>query len=198
MNIQIRIMSPARYRVVWDDENPDWGYKCRTQFPGFTGPDNPPAVNRFAFEPLPPAQRIGDYRVDISAWESPFKILNNDTTGRLFGYWTDPNLAQFNDKGFPFLAYLLFSGNEIRGERVGDWFRFVTLKPGDDDKVQGMTIQTHPHLVHRFTCVTWKVVNGVGFTLHINSTGTPKGDLFYHVVTKDGFGFIPWRHVKEI
>lgn len=185
-------------RVRWDDELAYYDYKCRTQKEGFVGPDNPPAVNRFSPVILPPAQKIGDYRVDITPWERPFKMLNNDTDGRKFNYWTQPGLAQFNDKGFPLLAYLVFSGNRLQGERVGDWFKFETFKQGDAGKVAGMTIETHPHLIHRFTCVTWaKDASGTWYTKHINSTGTPRGDIFYHVVTWEGYGYIPWGWVKE-
>jgi hypothetical protein len=33
-------------RVVWDDENKDFAFKCRTQGEGWSGPDNLPAVMR--------------------------------------------------------------------------------------------------------------------------------------------------------
>lgn len=189
---QAVIQPTPRYRVVWDDENPDWNFKCRTQDPEWTlAISAPPAVNRFY--PVT-KEGAGDFRVNISAWENFFKQLNNDTTGQKFNYWTSPTLAQFNQTGWPMLAYLVFCGNRLQGERVGSWFKFETLKLGDLEKAQGMTLTTHPHLIHRFTCVKWKD----GQTMHIESTGTPRGDIHYPVITKEGFGYIPWRHVVEI
>jgi protocatechuate 3,4-dioxygenase beta subunit len=86
-------------------------------------------------------------------------------------------------------------GNYLQGVRQGDWFRFETLKPGDLQRAQGMTRATHPHLIHTFTCVTWDAVNKV--TKHILSTGTPRGIVDYPLITREGYAFIPWRHVVE-
>jgi hypothetical protein len=181
------------WRVCWDDENPDWNYKCRTQFEGYHGPDNPPAINRFAPAALPAGQRIGDYRVNIEGWKQFFLDLNGGDYQK-FEYWTHPDRAQFNSTGWPQLAYLVFSGNELRGERVGEWFKFETLKPGDVGRAAGMTLATHPHLIHRFTCVTWKDNE----TVHIPHTGTPRGDVHFPVITKEGYGFIPFRNVVRV
>lgn len=192
---QIPVQPPPKpavidVRVVWDDENPDWNFKCRTQHPGFVGPKVPPAVNRFAREILKPGQPIGDYRVNISKWFNFFVRLNNDATLQDFNYWTDPTKAQFNQTGWPMLAHLVFSGNQLRGVYVGDWFKFMTLRAADPAAAEDITLNSHPWFIHRFTCVKWDGKK----TVKINSTGTPRGDIFTPVITESGFGYIP-KHV---
>ncbi len=190
---QTTLPPPERFRVVWDDENPDWNYKCRTQFPGSTiKPDNPPAVMRFFNEPR---EKSGDYRVNMEGWRNAIIALNGGDVQK-FDFLVGPARATYNTTGWPQQAYITFSGNELRGEYVGNFFRFETLKPSDVGRVAGMTIQTHPHVVQRFTCVTWDSVNKV--TKHIEHTGTPRGDVHFFLVTKEGFAFMPKRHVVRI
>lgn len=182
----------AHFRLAWDDEILDYGYKCRTQSPGFVGPDNPPAVLRFYPEMR---ENSGDYRVNLSIpvdWQQTI-IAMNGGDARKFFYLVDPSRAQFNTTGWPKMAYLGMSGNELRGERIGEWFCFDTLTPADADRARNWTIQSHPQFVHRFTCVTWDAASKT--TRHILSTGTPRGDVFYPLTTREGYAFIPWRYV---
>jgi hypothetical protein len=183
---------PPAFRFRWDDEISDWNFKCRTQDPEFTGPPNPPAVLRFAPQIIPPSQRIGDYRVNVSAWRS-FILALNGNDEQAFGWWTNPNTAQFNSTGWPMLMYVGMCGNVLAGERVGEWFKLQTLKVTDVGSAKGMTFQSRPEFIHHFTCVTWDGVNKV--TKHIESTGTPRGQFYYPLVTNEGYGFIPWRFV---
>jgi hypothetical protein len=182
------VMQP-RYRVAWDDETSTYGYKCRTQQAGWPfAISAPPAVFRY----YPAMQESGDYRVDISAWTNFFLGLNGGDM-QAFEYWSDAGRAQFNGSGWPMMAYLVFSGNRLQGERVGEWVKFKTLRPGDLALAKGMTRATHPHYIHTFTCVKWKD----GQTVHIESTGTPRGVIDFPLISKEGFGYIPWRNVIE-
>jgi hypothetical protein len=67
------------------------------------------------------------------------------------------------------------------------------LKPGDLTRAAGMTRATHPELIHTFTCVKWKD----GATLHIESTGTPRGVIDFPLISKEGYGWIPDRNVVK-
>lgn len=177
-----------KYRIAWDDENPDYNFKCRTQMSDWNGVASPPAVYRYY-----PVMKedAGDFRVDISAWKDFFIKLNNDIDGRKFEYWTGIERAQFNNTGWAQFAYLGMSGNRLIGEPVGDWFRFVTLKPTDLSMAQGMTRATHPFFIHTFTCVGFKD----GETVRIMSTNTDRGIIDYPLITKEGFAYIPLKHV---
>jgi hypothetical protein len=193
----------TRYRFAWDNEIPDYNYKCRTQSEGFIGPDNPPAVLRF----YPSMSESGDYRVNLEKdpawhWRDTIVFLNggNDEAVRRVDYWTNPNTAQFNTTGWAKMAYLGMCGNEINVlERVGEWICFETLKPTEWGTAREMTFQSHPQYIHSFSCVTWKIdpVTGQGYTKHIESTGTPRGQVFYPLVTNEGFGWIPSRFVVK-
>jgi hypothetical protein len=188
-----------RYRFAWDDEISDYGNKCRTQAEGFTGPDNPPAVIRFYKD----MREGSDYRCNLTKdpawkWQETIVQMNNADGGGLqrFNYWVNPNTAQFNTTGWAQMAYLGMSGNEVKIlERAGEWVRFETLTPSDWMRARSMTNATHPHLIHSFSCVTWDAVNKV--TKHIESTGTPRGKLFYPLVTNEGSAWIPARHIIE-
>lgn len=175
--------------IVWDDQNPDYQFRCRTLADGFIGPDNPPAVMRFY-----PVMRenAGDFSVDIRTWRDTIIRLNGGDTQK-FNYWIGIKRAQFNSQGWPMLKYVGMCGNKLNGEVVGRWFRFETLMPSDVARARGMTIHTHPQFIHRFTCVTWDARNQV--TRRINSTGTARGDVFFPLITKEGFAYIPLRHV---
>ena len=185
------IQPPARYRVVWDDENIDFGYKCRTQTAGFIGPDNPPAVMRFYPEPI---DKMGDFRVNLSTpydWKPTIIAIN----GGVYGDWeylVDPKRATYNTTGWPMQAYLTMSGNELDVlEITAGWVKFRTLRQADAEAAKSMTLGKH---VHKFTCVTWKD----GKTVHIESTGTPRGEVLFPLVSKEGYGYIPLRHVVKI
>lgn len=185
-----------RYRFAWDDEISDYGYKCRTQSPGFIGPDNPPAVLRF----YPTRYESGDYRVNLEKdptwrWKDTIIALNGggEQGERAWGYLVGPSRAQFNTTGWARMAYLGMSGNEINVlERVGGWVRFETLKPTDWLRARSMNEGT---LIHRFTCVSWNAETQT--TVRINSTGTPRGVVYYPCVTWEGSAWIPARFVVE-
>jgi hypothetical protein len=186
---------PPRFTVAWDDQSPDFNFKCRTQQPGWSSVDNPPAVWRFSPHIMPIAQPIGEHFVNLGTphdWKAAIIAVNGGDV-RKWEYLIDPDRATYNRHGWPKQSYLVFSGNRLQGERVGEWFRFETLKPSDLPKVAGMTIETHPHFVHRFTCVTWDPQTRT--TKHINSTGTARGTVYQFVVSYEGFGYIPWRNV---
>jgi hypothetical protein len=190
-------METARYRFAWDDENPDWNNKCRTLHPDFPadGPDNPPAVLRFYRD----RHEGDDYRVNMEkdpTWRWRETIIALNGSEQDFYYWINANTAQFNTTGWPQFAYVGMSGNEIKIlERAGDWVRFETLRPTDWLRARSMTIETHPTLIHRFTCVTWDAANRV--TKHIESTGTPRGQVYYPLVTNEGSAWVPSRHIIE-
>jgi len=183
----------SRYRFAWDDENPDWDFKCRTQSSDFIGPENPPAVIRFY-----PFMRegAGDFRVNLATpydWKDAI-IAMNDGNVQKFDYLIGSSRAQFNTTGWPKMAYVGMCGNEIEVlERIGDWYRFKTLKQSD---VTGWTIANDPKFIHRFACVTWDVATKT--TKRILSTGTARGDVFYPLITVEGYAYIPVRHVVRM
>lgn len=81
MNVALRkaqtVIEPTAYRFAWDDEISSYNFKCRTQMPGWSGPDNPPAVLRY----FPSMSESGDYRVNLEKdpswkWWETFTILN--------------------------------------------------------------------------------------------------------------------------
>jgi len=189
-------ISPA-FHFAWDDQIPDYNYQCRTLMPDFEGPDNPPAVLRFSPEILPEGQKIGDSYVNLESpynWKAAIIAMNGGDV-RKFDYLTGIARAQFN-KGWPMMQYVGMCGNRIRGERLGDWFRFETLRQSDVSRVAGWSIDNHPEFIHRFTCVTWDGVNKV--TKHIEGTGTARGQVYYPLITKEGFAYIPYRFVVKI
>lgn len=184
-----------RVRVVWDDENPDFGFKSRTQLPEWGTLESPPAVYRYFKNPI---DDEGDFRVDLASsynWKPAILALNGNDQQK-FDYLVGPDRATYNHTGWPMQAYITMSGNILEGVFLGDWFCFYTLKPRDYDIVAGWTIKDHPQYIHRFTCVTWDAQNKT--TKRINSTGTPRGDVFYYLVTKEGIGYIPRRHVVKV
>lgn len=189
-----QVTEPVRYRFAWDDENPDYGYKSRTQQPEWGTLQNPPAVLRYY-----PVMReqAGDYRVNIETpynWKPVFMALNGNDEQK-FEYWSARNRAQFNTTGWPKFAYVGMSGNFINVlEQVGSFYRFETLKQSDASRAMGMTRETHPQFIHSFTCVGFKD----GQTVHIESTGTPRGIVLYPMVTVEGYAWIPCRHVVRL
>jgi hypothetical protein len=185
----------SRFRFCWDDENVDFGYRCRTLTETQIKTDNPPAVIRY----LPITKEgAGDFRVDVSAWKQYVIALNGggEEGYRRWEYWCGPARAQFNGTGWPMLAYVGMCGNYINVlERVGSWVKFETLKPGDLQRAQGMTRATHPQFIHSFHCVTWDAQTQT--TKHILHTGTARGTVLYPLITREGYAFIPYRHVVE-
>jgi hypothetical protein len=181
------------YRVAWDDETPSWDYMSRTQSPGWTVPDNPPAVYRLYPEPR---EQSGDYRVDLASpydWKPAIIAVNGGDVHK-WEYLVDPQRATYNQTGWSKQAYLTMSGNRLKVlRRFGEWVQFETLKPTDVTRAMGMTIETHPEYVHRFTCVSWRD----GRTVHIESTGTPRGQVLFFLVTKEGYGWMPARNVIQ-
>jgi hypothetical protein len=189
------------YRTVWDDENIDYNYRSRTLHSEFTGPDNPPAVIKFFPEMN---EAIADYRINLEkdiSWEwknTCIKINNYDGNGlQRFEYWSDDGVAQFNTTGWAKMAYLDMSGNVIKVLNIiGEWIKFETLKPTDWFRARAMNIDTHPEYIHKFTCVTWN--NTTRTTKRIESSGTPRGQVYYPLVTWLGYAYIPKRHVIRV
>lgn len=206
-NISLRVAmakavrSAPRFRFAWDDENPDYNYRCRTQMPQDDpiNSDNPPAVMRFYPEPR---EKMGDFRVNLAVpydWEPAIVTMNGggEQGERAFGYLIGPSRAQFNTTGWPKMAYVGMCGNEIEIlERVSGWVKFKTLKQSDVSRVAGWTIANHPEAIHQFTCVTWD--RATQTTKRIYSTGTPRGQVYYPCITVAGFAWIPARHVVQI
>ncbi len=181
------------YRIIWDDENPDFHFKSRTELPEWGKLKAPPAVYRFY--PVMRENKAGDYRVNIADWKSFFLSLNGGSLKK-FKYWTGKDRAQFNHTGWSKLAYLVMSGNLVKGVEVGKFLRFETLKPGDLGKARGMTYRTNPYLIHSFHCV--KYDKKLKKTIHVLSTGTKQGELFYPLISKEGYGYIPLKYVKRV
>jgi hypothetical protein len=194
--------SAPRFRFAWDDELSDYNYKCRTQMPTDDpiNTDNPPAVLRFAPEILR-TQAIGDYRVNLTkdpTWQWKETIIQINGGGevgeRAWGYLVGPSRAQFNTTGWAQMAYLGMCGNEVNVlDRVGGWVKFETLKATDWMRARSMSEGV---LIHRFTCITFD--RETQTTKRIFSTGTPRGVVWYPVVTWLGYAWIPERFVVSL
>lgn len=178
-----------RYVIRGDEELAEWNKQSRTNHPSWTQPYAcTPSVYRFYKEPI---DKQGDFRVDISPLRSAIVDLNGGDLQKV-EYLFNPGTALFNDKGYPMQAYTTMSGNELRGERVGDFLRFDTLTPAAN--VAGMTHASHPHFVHRFDLVCWSERNKETYHKPVRWGW----ELYFFLVSKEGFGYIPFRHVKEI
>lgn len=189
--------------VVWDDQNPDLNFKCRTQDPGFIGPKSPPAINRFYPKPI---SNMGDFRTNMERpydWK-PAIVRVNGGVERKFYYLTGRKRAMYNDgkRGWPMQMYGVMCGQQLKGKFVEitnkrgkkeRWFEFETLKPSDLSRAATMTRESHPWLVHDFTCVGWDPKKKV--TRRIPNTNTLRGRVFYFLMSQEGKGYIPARHV---
>lgn len=184
----------VRVTVAWDDQNPDYSYKSRTEQPDWGELASPPAVYRYYPEAR---EKSGDYRVNLSSpdWKQSIVNLNGGGVDGLhrWEYLTLDDKAMYNTTGWPQQAYLTMSGNTLLGRFIGDWFLFETLKPSDLSRVGEWTINSHPEFIHRFTCVGWD--NATKTTKRIESSNTSRGQVYFYLVTNEGFGYIPKRHV---
>ncbi len=179
------------FRLIWDDENPDYGYKSRTAKKNKTQVAITPAVMRF----YPVMKKsAGDFRVDISNWKD--YVINHLNGGdkQKWEKWSGSATAQFNKTGWPKLAYISMSGNILQGEKVGDWLRFETLKPSDLQKAYSMTRKSHPQFIHTFTCVRYKNKK----TIRIMNSGSRRGVIDYPLITKEGYAYIEYKYVKPL
>lgn len=176
--------NPVMMRLAWDDELPEFDFRSRTADSAWHGPAYTPDVFRYYPEPR---VKMGDFRVNISAWKDFIIGMNGR---QAFDYWTADACAQFNKTGWPMFAYVGMSGNVFSGEKVGNWFRFETLKPSDLSRAQGMTHITHPQFIHRFAIVGWWKRGKVWET--VRNTNTPRGAIFYPLITREGIAYIPW------
>jgi hypothetical protein len=185
-----------RFRFAWDDELPDYNYKCRTQMPQDDpiNTDNPPAVLPFySVRNIADRQRVNLEKDPSWRWKETIILKNGggEVGERAWGYLVGPSRAQFNTTGWARMAYLGMCGNRINVlERVGGWVRFETLKPTDWLRARNLSEGT---LIHRFTCVTWD--RETQTTKRIFSTGTPRGVVFYPMVTWEGYAWIPERFI---
>lgn len=188
------------WRVTGDEGCPDWGFESRTltvRSP-VTGElfNELPAVYGYSPEP---AVKPNDYRVNEEPLRSAYVALNNyDGQGqvRCENYLWKDNTALYNKKGFPERELLTMSGNLL--EEIGwetwngqRYLKFHTLKPADN--VSGMTYETHPWFVHRFTLVYWDALQEV--TRY--KFNTPRGLIYYYLTSLDGFGYMPERYVRR-
>ncbi len=184
------------FRIIWDDENPEFNFKSRTETKGWGNLKAPPAVYRFYPKMVSnPNKKQGDFRVDITDWKQPIIALNGGSIKK-FNYLTGKQRAQFNFTGFPKMAYLVMSGNLVKGEVIGNWLKFETFKPTDVSKIKGMTYRTNPYLIHSFHCV--KYDKKLKKTIHVLSTGTNHGEVFYPLISKEGYGYIPLKYVRKV
>lgn len=194
--VTVQVQEPAGnlWQVRGDEELEEFGYKSRTIAPDWSGVGlQTPSVFRFSPEPI---AKPGDYRVDVSAWAGVFTGLQGETdlddprTRYLVADWT----ALFNRTGWPKLQYLTMSRNYLRGEQAGDYLKFETLRVDQVGLAAGMTYLSHPHFIHRFDVVGWS--RAYEKTYH--TWTTPQGFLYWPLVTREGYGYIPIRYVRKV
>lgn len=197
--------APRLWQVIGDEDNPEFGNQSRTltvvkriledgtkeYF------DQLPAVYGYAWEPVPSPD---NYRVNEEPLRIAYITLNNydgDGYRRCVNYLFNDHSALYNGKGFPYRELLTMSGNlleEIEWIQYNSaqYLKFRTLKPTDD--VSGMTLESHPQFVHAFRLVYWdKAQKKTKYTIT-----TPRGRIFFYLVSPDGFGIIPGAHVRSL
>lgn len=181
------------YRVRWDDEIEEFGYKSRTASEDWAWGPQTPAV--FRHYPIL-KDGAGDFRIDVSPIESFIRALNGNDP-RKFDYWCDIKTAQFNSTGWPYMAYITMSGNTLRGRRIlrdnqnVEMLEFETLTLATIQS--GMNHDADPDFIHRFGIVG---VDGSGRTYHTNNT--PQGIIDYPLVTEEGICYIPMKYVIRV
>ena len=208
--LETPVQAPSFWRVIYDYESPDWGYKSRTwtvQRADGSYFSQLPAVYGYSPEP---ADKPNDYHVDESGWQDDYYELNDfnvdgirdgEGVNRCESFLFKGSVALYNiqnqERGFPRRELLTMSGNKLQEIAWGvdakgrRYLKFKTLRPGS--LVAGMTFDTHPDLVHRFMVVGVK--NDI-------TTTTPKisrnGYLHYYLVSREGYGYMPERYVKRL
>lgn len=206
VSIQKKAVPPPTaqlWKIITDDLSPDWHYRSRTVENGL---GQSPAVYGYSptMQPTP-----NDFHTDESWLEQAYYALNDyDMNGVRDGLGVDRcrnflfknDTALYNDNagpGFPRRELLTMSGNvlqEIAWERddKNRWYlKFKTLRLGNS--VAGMTHVTHPQYVHRFTIVQFR--DGQTIT---NPKVNRNGYLYYYLVSKDGFAYMPERYVRKV
>src|SRR5688572_21579401 len=168
MRIDIRFRNANLWRVVYDQESPDWNFLSRTRDPEFMlthDIQQAPAV--YGYSPVP-VDKPNDYRVDETGYQNFYYELNNyDVGGTRDGLGPDrcnnflfkDDTALYNGKGFPGRELLTMSGNLLEEiewvtDRTLRYLKFKTLRPGNS--VNGLRYETHPHLVHIFNIVQFR------------------------------------------
>lgn len=199
----VEVPTAQLWRVITDDLSPDWNFKSRTVANGL---GQAPAVYGYSptMQPMP-----NDYHVDESWLETAYYALNDyDVNGNRDGLGVDRctnflfknDTALYNSNlggGFPRRELLTMSMNllqELAWEQddKGRWYlKFKTLRLGNS--VAGMTHQSHPQFVHKFFIVQDR--DGVTVT---NPKVNRNGYLYYYLVSKDGFAYIPERNVRKV
>lgn len=190
------------FRVVNDDECPDWGVSRTKIIQRADGSyfSQLPAVYGYSPEPV---VKPSDYRVDETFLLPYYYRLNdydihgvNDGMGdeRCENFLFKADTALYNKKGFPYRELLTMSGNLLEPiewvtRNGARYLMFRTLRPTQD--VRGMTYVTHPQYVHRFNlvmdeegvCVVRPIINRDGY-------------LYYYLSSREGVGYMPERFVK--
>jgi hypothetical protein len=180
---------PRRWQVRGDEELKEWNYQSRTNHPSWKQPYAcTPSVYRFYRDPI---DKQGDFRVDISPLRAAIVDLNGGDMQKV-EYLFNSGTGIFNTTGYPMQAYTTMSGNELIGERVGDFLRFETLTPASN--VAGMTISSHPYFVHRFDLVCWSARTKETYHKPVRWGW----EVYWFLVTAEGFAWMPLRHVREV
>jgi hypothetical protein len=198
--------NPRHFWVVAGDEDViDWHYQSRTLDDVFqqTYPiRQAPAVYGYSPEPV---QRPNDYRVDETPLRLSYYALNSyDTSGawdglgqaRCDNFLFKDDTALYNGKGFPGRELLTMSQNILQEiewvtERGYRYLKFKTLRL--DNSVGGMSYATHPQFVHRFNLVQW----GGERTEYVPKVSRG-GYLYYYLISRDGYGYMPERYIKAV
>lgn len=187
------VLQPAtKFIIKGDEELLEWNFESRTSPRNETATINfkcTPSVFRFYKEPR---EGQGDFRVNITPMRPALLALNGGDERKL-GYLFDPGTALFNSTGYPKQAYVTMSRNVVKViGRHGDWRKIATLTPTAN--VSHMTYTSHPEYVHRFDLVCWDRLSETTYHHH----NTPRGTIYYYLVTNEGAAWIHSRYVKEV
>lgn len=189
------------WRVIGDEDSEEWGFKSRTLTVRNANGElfsQLPAVYGYSPDPDP---KPDNYRVDETPLRDAYLAVNNyDGYGyrRCVNYLWKDDTALYNGQGFPKRELLTMSNNVLEEmewvvHNGAHYLKFKTLRPADN--VQGMTWETRPHLVHRFTLVSWdSIQEETRYTSFINQ----HRQIYYYLTSVQGYGFMPRRYVKAV
>jgi len=178
------------WRIRGDEELAEHNFMSRTASESWGWGPQTPSV--FRYFPVP-REEAGDFRVRMSPMQAVLCVLNGETqlTDPKTAYLVSPITAIYNNTGWDRQAYITMSRNLLKGMAVGNFLEFETLTPFSN--VTGMTYASHPFFIHKFDIVG---ITAGSVTYH--TWNTPRGEIYYFLVTNEGKAYIPLKYVARV
>lgn len=164
-------------------------YRIRHDNPSRTSAPNWHGVGTQTPEVFPcmlePNASSGTFRTHVVDFESFFRGLQTGdsiaSAEQKYNYLTADNTALFNTFGWDKYESIVMGGNVVTLDEIqGNWGRIHTLKASDPvPSASVVDFDSVPWLVHKFTVVSY----AQNYTHWVN---TPKGVIYYPLITNDG------------